>query len=81
LIHVNKVGTGTHDSGLMDVTTPANVLVISDAAAAGEKLLDSGWVNLPVWALGQAEIGLKPVARDSLGTGDSVYRQFALYLR
>lgn len=79
VIAVNKIGTGTHDSGLMDVTNVANVVAISDAAAAGEKTLDSGWTDLPAWASGEKI--LKPVARDSLATGDPVYHQFALYLR
>jgi len=79
VIHVNKIGLGTHDSGIMDVTNSANLAVISDAGAVGEKTLDSGWTNLPAWAAGEQLI--KPVARDSLATGDPVYHQFALYLR
>jgi len=79
VIQVNKIGTGTHDSGVMDVTNSANVIAIADAGAIGEKTLDSGWTNLPAWMAGEQII--KPVARDSLATGDPVYHQFALYLR
>ena len=79
VIHVNKIGTGTHDSGIMDVTNAANLAVISDAGAVGEKTLDSGWTNLSAWMTGEQIV--KPVARDSLATGDPVYHQFALYLR
>jgi len=79
VIHVNKIGLGTHDSGVMDVTNSANVIAVTDAGAAGEKTLDSGWTNLSAWMTGEQIV--KPVARDSLATGDPVYRQFALYLR
>ena len=75
----NKVGTGTQDAGLMDVTNTANVVFVSDTAAAGEHNLDSGWINLPAWMSGQVIV--KPVARSSVITDDPIYRGFALYTR
>lgn len=79
VVHVNKVGTGTQDVALVDVTNAANLISLSDTAAAGEHALDSGWVNLPAWMTG--ELTIKPMARSSVVTDDPVYRQFQLYLR
>jgi hypothetical protein len=79
VVQVNKLGTGVQDAGIMDVTTPANVISIADSAVAGEHTLDSNWVDLPAWMTGQVVV--KPVARSSVTTDDPVYRQFALYVR
>ena len=79
VVQVNKLGTGTQDAGIMDVTNSANVVSVADTAAAGEHTLDSNWVNLPAWMTGQVIV--KPVARSSVTTDDPVYRQFALYTR
>jgi hypothetical protein len=79
VVHANKVGTGTQDVGLMDVTNSSNVVAISDAGAAGEKTLDSGWTNLPAWMTGEQIV--KPVAKSSVSADDPVYHQVALYLR
>lgn len=79
VVHVNKVGTGTQDAALVDVTNAANLVSVSDTGAAGEHTLDSGWVNLPAWATGEQIV--KPMAKSSVTTDDPVYHQFALYLR
>jgi hypothetical protein len=79
VVSVNKVGTGTQDAGIMDVTNAANVVSVADAGAAGEHTLDSGWIALAAWMTGQVIV--KPVAKSSVAADDPVYRQFALYLR
>jgi hypothetical protein len=77
----NKIGnTGTHYAALVDAANAANIIELADATAAtGEHAMDSGWVNLPAWAVGEKL--LKPMARDPLATGDDVYHGFQLYLR
>jgi hypothetical protein len=79
VVFVNKVGTGTQDAGLMDTTNAANFVMLSDTAAAGEHILDSGWLDMPAWMTGEKT--LKPVARSTVITDDPIYRGFALYTR
>lgn len=79
IVFVNKVGTGTQDAAIVDVTNAANLVSVADTAAAGEHMLDSGWTNLPAWMAG--ELSLKPMARSTVNTDDPIYRGFALYLR
>lgn len=77
----NKIGnTGAHYAALVDAANAANIIELADATAAtGEHAMDSGWLNLPAWAVGEKL--LKPMARDPLATGDDVYHGFQLYLR
>lgn len=81
VVSVNKVSVGasTITSLLSDVNNAANVIEIADAAAIGEKTLDSGWTNLPAWATGEKV--LKPMARTTLNSDDPVYHGFLLYVR
>jgi hypothetical protein len=80
VVSVNKVGTGTQDTAIVDVTNAANLVSVSDTGAAGEHTLDSGWIDLPAW-LKNGEIIAKPSGRSSLATDDPIYHQVALYLR
>lgn len=77
--HVNKVGTGTQTASLVDVTNAANLIEVADADAAGEHTKDSGWTNLPAWAVGEKIV--KPMARSTVATDDPIYRGFLLYVR
>jgi hypothetical protein len=79
VVQVNKVGTGTQDAALVDIDNASNLIELSDAAAAGEHSLDSGWTNKPSWMVGEKII--KPMVRSSVAADDPVYRQFVLYLR
>lgn len=75
----NKIGTGNITQALMDTTNAANYLSTTYTGAAGEYVSDSGWVNLPAWAVG--ELYLKPMASSTVSTDDPVFHQFMLYLR
>lgn len=79
VVHLNKVGTGTVTSRLVDVTNAANVLSVDYSGAAGEATVDSGWTDLPAWATGEQIV--KPMAFSSVATDDPIFRQLALYLR
>jgi hypothetical protein len=79
-VHGNKVGTGALSHQLAEIAT-ANVIAGADyAGAAGEFSTDTGWTNLPAWAVGDDKI-VRPQALSSVSTDDPIYRQVALYLR
>ncbi len=79
IVFVSKLGTGTQNAALVDNANAANLMELSDTAAAAEHMLDSGWTNLPAWASGI--VNLKPMAKSTVTTDDPVYRSFVLYLR
>lgn len=77
--HVNKVGTGTQSWRLLEANGTDVLAEISDAGAAGEKELDSGWVALPAWATGEKNV--RPQGKSTTGTDDPVFRGAALYVK
>jgi hypothetical protein len=78
---VQKIGnTTTRTAALVDAGNASNVIAADDATATlAEHAVDTGWINLPAWAVG--EKALKPMAKDPAATGDDIYHAFVLYLR
>ena len=64
----------------IDAVTTTNVLSdLAGSSGAAEKESDSGWVNLPVWAVG--ELYLKVQMKATTSTDDPVFRAASLYLK
>jgi len=78
LTHFNLVGAGTHNFRL--VTDGATVVYTSpDQTGAGEKEIDSGWINLPGGV--PASVFLRLEAKSTTAQDDPVYRRCILALR
>lgn len=73
IVRVNKIGTGTQTWQLWNETDGAQVAVLNDAGAAGEKTLTTGEVNIAAqnWT-GMKTLSLR--ASSTVGADDPVYR-------
>lgn len=75
----NKAGTGNLTCRLTEVATATNFVESIYAGAAGEFVVDTGWMDKPAWMSG--ETLLKPMGYSTVATDDPVFRQVLLYLR
>jgi hypothetical protein len=79
IAHWNNVGGSEQFVQILE-TAGSNVLTqLSDGSGAGEKEVDSGWINLPSWATGDKF--LKPQIKASNATDDPVFRGATVLLR
>ncbi len=76
VVHWNNVGGSAHNVRIWDGT---NVLHDLSASGAGEKEMDSGWVNLPVGF--SSELLLRVQAKAAVAGDDPVFRGASLYLK
>jgi hypothetical protein len=52
---------------------------IDDTASAGEHELDTGWLSLPAWAIGEKK--MHPQGKSTVSGDDPVFRGCHVYLK